>query len=395
MENNKAPKVPTIVPIRFNKNTIDGRGYDIVIGKNILANPERYLLPLLSRAKVAIVTDTHLAKIHLDGFAKTLEKAGIVFHTIILPAGEASKSFDNLELIVSRLLSFGIERTDSVIAFGGGVIGDITGFACSMVRRGCQFIQIPTTLLAQVDSSVGGKTAINTEHGKNLAGAFYQPQGVLTDITTLKSLPMRQRKAGYAEILKYGLLGNAGFFEWLDKDQTSGAKKPMGQAILDLEEKETIKAIEVSCRMKGQIVEEDEREHGRRALLNLGHTFGHALEGAFGFSDTLLHGEGVAIGMALAFEYGATHGMIDPAQSARVKSHLVKLDCPAHINDIKTSERLNADQLVELMMQDKKVVDGKLTLILPTAIGSTRIVKDAPVASVHAFWQKQLSQSNP
>jgi len=368
------------LPVRFNPST--PQQYDIIIGNNILKNPDKYLSPLLARAKVAIVTDEHVAAFQLEPFTNSLKEAGINFDTIIIPAGEESKKFKTLEMILSKLLAFGIERRDAVIALGGGVVGDITGFACSMLRRGCQFIQAPTTILAQVDSSVGGKTAINSTQGKNLIGAFYQPRAVFTDIDTLSTLPQRERRAGYAEIVKYGLLGDREFFEWLEKH---------GKDVLALEVQSISYAVRRSCEMKAQIVEADERENGKRALLNLGHTFGHALEGAYGFSSKLIHGEGVSIGMVLAFEYAAAHQQCPHSDVTLVKDHLQSVGCPTEITDIVDHHHLSADRLMELMMQDKKVEDGNLTLILPNAIGNAVIKKDIPTSSVHAFWKQHLT----
>ncbi len=379
------------VPVRFNTD-VTRAGYDIFIGQNIISQPEIFLAPLLKRPKIAIITDETIAQKYLPKFLLALSEANITFEVVTLPAGEASKSFAMLEMIVSKLLDFGIERSDSVLAFGGGVVGDITGFACSMLKRGCQFIQVPTTLLAQVDSSVGGKTAINTPQGKNLVGAFYQPRAVLTDIDTLKTLPLRQQKAGYAEIVKYGLLGDISFFEWLDETDPKTGKK-RGEMVLDLDENTVIHAIKKSCLMKAKIVAQDEKELGKRALLNLGHTFGHALEAVFGYSGKLLHGEAVSIGMKLAFDYAATHDMISHEQSQRVTNHLNSLGCYTEIADIEYTEHptgLSADKLMDIMMRDKKVEDGKLTLILPSAIGEARIVRDVPSTDIRSFWKKHL-----
>lgn len=370
----------TTVPISF--EPASPQDYDIIIGQNILSAPETYLNPIMTRRRVVIVTDENVEKVQLPRFTQALTRAGYSFDVITLAPGESTKSLATLEFILSKLLKLGIERKDFVIALGGGVVGDITGFACSMLRRGCGFIQAPTTLLAQVDSSVGGKTAINTEHGKNLVGAFYQPRIVLTDTDTLSTLPDREKRAGYAEVVKYGLLGDADFFTWLEKN---------GQHVLNLEPDTLSTAISKSCQMKAAIVAEDERETGKRALLNLGHTFGHALEAAYGYRGTLLHGEGVAIGMCMAFKFAADNNMCSSAEAERVAKHLKSVGCPTRVQDLEKNTALSADNLMPLMMQDKKVTDGELTLILPEKIGSAVIVNNVPQASVHRFWTQELN----
>jgi len=341
------------------------RGYDIVIGEDLLPKAGDYLTPHLKAKRVAIVTDENVYGLH----GKTLEAALSDYetHMIICPAGENQKSFDGLQAVLNALFKAGFDRNDTVVAFGGGVIGDLTGFAASVFKRGCQFIQIPTTLLSQVDSSVGGKTAINNEYGKNLIGAFYQPKLVLADTSVLKTLPERELKAGYAEVVKYGLLGDSGFFNWLDEN---------GQDVLDLKTDAIAQAVAVSCETKARIVAADERERGERALLNLGHTFAHALEIEAGYSGNLLHGEAVSAGMEMAFEFSAAQGLCAAEDAAKVKAHFKKLGLTS-IHDVATLLK-DAGTLLAHMDQDKKNEGGALTLILARAIGEAFVQKAAP-----------------
>ncbi|MEM9495568.1 MAG: 3-dehydroquinate synthase [Pseudomonadota bacterium] len=355
---------------------LGARRYDIHIGAGLLDQAGALIAPFLPRPRAVIVTDEHVAEAQGPRLLEGLRAAGIEAETIALPPGEQTKSFAELEALTSRLLDLEVERNDLIIALGGGVIGDLVGFAASILRRGCRFAQIPTSLLAQVDSAVGGKTAINTPQGKNLIGAFYQPSIVIADIDVLNTLPPRHVAAGYAEILKYGLIGDAAFYDWLEEN---------GAALLDGDAAARIHAVKVSCETKARVVVEDETERGARALLNLGHTFGHALEAAYGYSDRLLHGEGVAAGMGLAFDYAASTQMCAGADADRVKAHLRKVGLPADIQDLPEPENLNGEHLAQLMMQDKKVEQGALTLILPEKIGAAKICRDAPIASVRAF----------
>ncbi|MEL6791218.1 MAG: 3-dehydroquinate synthase [Pseudomonadota bacterium] len=359
--------------------------YPIHIGSGLMASIGDLLKPHLKRPRVSVVTEDRVNEAQGTALSANLAKAGIEAEAIIVPPGEGTKSFRTLAEVVRTLLDHGVERGDVVIAYGGGVIGDLTGFACSMVRRGCRFIQVPTTLLAQVDSAVGGKTAINVPEGKNLVGAFYQPDAVIADIDLLTSLPDRERRAGYAEIAKYGLLGDAEFFDWLE------AK---GLSVLANEPAATIEAVKKSCAMKAEIVAEDEREHGNRALLNLGHTFGHALEAAFGFSDALLHGEGVSLGMAMAFDYAVHEGLCPEADAMRVKTHLAAMGCPVTLAAVPAFAAarpgLSPDHLLDLMMQDKKVEQAQITLILPHKIGQAHIHRAASPETLRAFWARQL-----
>ena len=354
---------------------LSARSYDIIIGENVIKGAGQSLKPLLKNMRVGIVTDDCVAPLHLEALTDSLSKAGISSKAFILPAGEQTKSFEALEGLMSDLLDAGYERADYLIAFGGGVIGDLTGFAASILKRGCGFIQIPTTLLAQVDSAVGGKTAINARQGKNLIGAFYQPALVLSDIGVLSTLPERQLKAGYAEIVKYGLLGDAAFFEWLDDNAGK---------VLAADPKALSYAVAQSCRAKAAIVAQDEREHGRRALLNLGHTFGHALEAQAGYSGSLLHGEAVAAGMVMAFGYSAAQGLCSAQDAKRVNDHMAKHKL-TRFEDLPPAIISDADALMRHMSQDKKNSGGELTLILARAIGDSFIDKGADSAAVKAY----------
>lgn len=360
------------------------RSYNIAIGQNLIANAGGLVAPFLKRPFAVIVTDDNVAKVHLASLEKSLAAKGIETKSIILPAGEATKSYKYLAELCDGLLSAGVERRDIVIALGGGVIGDLTGFAASVLRRGVNFIQIPTSLLAQVDSSVGGKTGINSPLGKNLIGAFHQPIAVLADLDVLNTLPKRQRAAGYAEVAKYGLLGDAKFFEWLEENV---------DVIIDggNDVSATAHAVQTCCAMKARIVAEDETETGVRALLNLGHTFGHALEAATGYSDRLLHGEAVAIGMVQAFKFSEQLGVCAKGTHVRVTKHLERAGLPTHASEI-PGKLLPNEKLVELMRQDKKAVGGKLTFILAKSIGETYIAKGVAESEVMSFLEKDLNQ---
>ncbi|MDB2439709.1 3-dehydroquinate synthase [Hellea sp.] len=351
----------------MNSVTVDlgARSYDIVIGEDLLAQAGSLIGPHLKAKRVAVVTDENVYALH----GKTLEAALSAYetHMIVRPAGESQKSFDGLQAVLEALFKAGFDRNDTVIAFGGGVIGDLTGFAASTYKRGCQFIQIPTTLLSQVDSSVGGKTAINNEFGKNLIGAFYQPALVLADTSVLKTLPEREVKAGYAEVVKYGLLGDREFFDWLDTN---------GEDVLSLKPEAIAHAVAVSCKTKARIVAADERERGERALLNLGHTFAHALEIEAGYSGDLLHGEAVSAGMEMAFEFSAVQGLCSETDVKKVKSHFKQLGLTS-IKDVAPLLK-DAHKILSHMDQDKKNEGGALTLILARAIGEAFVQKSAP-----------------
>lgn len=380
--------VKTANPVAANPVTVGvalgDRAYDIIIGRGVLPSLGNRIAKLRPGARVAIVTDRTVAKNWLDQTEAALADAGIASSRIVVGEGEASKSYGVLQDVSEGLIAAKIERNDLVVALGGGVIGDLAGFAASIVRRGIDFVQVPTSLLAQVDSSVGGKTGINSPHGKNLVGAFHQPVLVVADTAVLDTLSPRQFRAGYAEVAKYGVLGDLAFFNWLDANH---AEIFSGGAARE-------HAIAMSCRAKAAIVARDERETGDRALLNLGHTFGHALEAATGFSDRLFHGEGVAVGMVLAAEFSARLNMIPVADAARVQRHLASVGLPTRLQDIAGFQQeglADADTLLALMGQDKKVKRGKLTFILLEQIGKAVIVNDVDPAKVRDFLQEKLS----
>lgn len=354
---------------------LGSRSYDIIIEQDALDRADAHLAGYARKGRMAVVTDANVAKAQLPRLATSLNRAGIAVDPIILPAGEQTKSWRHLEQLLDQLLALEIERGDHVVALGGGVIGDLVGFAASILKRGCHFIQVPTTLLAQVDSSVGGKTAINAKAGKNLIGSFYQPGLVLIDPSTLDSLPPRETRAGYAEVVKYGLIDDPDFFAWCESE---------GQRLLDGDGDAREYAIQRSVQAKAAIVADDEREtSGRRALLNLGHTFGHALEADTGFSDLLLHGEGVAAGMALAFRYSARLGICPASEAERVTAHLKKMGLPHDL----ASAHVTADgtALVAHMLHDKKMAAGTLPFLLARGIGRTFLSKDVVLDDVAAF----------
>lgn len=348
------------------------RSYDVLIGGGLLAQSGALISPLLERPRVFVLTDKNVARLHLDSLRDGLAAADITLEALALPAGEATKSWDGLTRASEWLLDQKVERRDVVVAFGGGVIGDLAGFAAAILRRGVRFVQIPTTLLAQVDSSVGGKTGINTRHGKNLIGAFHQPSRVLADIDVLGTLTSRDFLAGYGEVSKYGLLGDVDFFEWLERN---GPDLAAGDAA------KRITAVERSVQMKADIVARDETEQGDRALLNLGHTFCHALEAATGYSDRLLHGEGVAIGCALAFELSWRLGLCSQEDPSRVRAHLKTMGMKTDLRDI-PGELPSAEDLMALMAQDKKVVDGQLRFILAKGLGQAFVTSEVPKDAV-------------
>ena len=359
---------------------LEGREYDIHIGPGLLAQSGAFVGPLLSRPRVAIVADEHVADLHLTSLLKGLESQGISAVCMTLPQGEGTKSWPHFERVVEWLLEQRIERKDVVVAFGGGVIGDLVGFAAAVLRRGVRFVQVPTSLLAQVDSSVGGKTGINAPQGKNLIGAFHQPSMVLADTEVLGTLTERDYLAGYGEVVKYGLLGDSQFFQWLEANASRAATGDMSARIA---------AVKRSVEMKAEIVVRDETEQGDRALLNLGHTFCHALEAATGYSDRLLHGEGVAIGCALAFELSSRMGLCSQEDPSRVRAHLRDMKMKVDLSDIE-GELPDADALLDLMGQDKKVVDGKLRFILARGIGEAFVTSDVDPELVRDLLQEAL-----
>ena len=344
---------------------LDERSYDIHVGPGLLARAPELLKPF-RRGPVPVVTDANIAKLYPAAFAA--EDA----QTIVLEPGEATKSFAGLEKLTGELLRSGVDRGGLIVAFGGGVIGDLTGFAAGVLKRGIAFAQIPTTLLAQVDSSVGGKTAINAAEGKNLIGLFHQPKIVIADTDLLKTLPRRELLSGYAEVVKYGALGDRAFFEWLE---ANGAKALAGDSDA------MVQAVARSCRMKAAIVARDERETGERALLNLGHTFGHALEAATGYGARLLHGEGVAIGMALAFKLSVRLGLCPGQDAERFSRHLRTAGLPAAIADI-PGARPSAPELIAHMRHDKKARDGRIAFVLVHGIGEAFVTDDVPMEAV-------------
>jgi 3-dehydroquinate synthase len=360
---------------------LGARSYDIVIGRATLPSLGQRLAALRPGAKAAIVTDATVARHHLAAAESALALGRVGATVVTVPAGEGSKSFAVFEHVCEALIEARIERGDLVVALGGGVVGDLAGFAAAVIRRGLDYVQVPTTLLAQVDSSVGGKTAIDSRHGKNLVGAFHQPILVVADTALLDTLPARELAAGYAEVAKYGLLGDAAFFARLESDwREVFAGGPARE-----------QAIATSCRAKAVIVARDERETGDRALLNLGHTFGHAFEAAAGFSGALLHGEAIALGMVLAFEFSARRGLLPAAEAERVARHLAAVGLPTHLSAI-AGLLPDANQLMNLIAQDKKVQRGRLTFILARGIGKAFVAPDIDAAEVRAFLVEKLAE---
>ena len=360
---------------------LGARSYDVEIGPGLMAEAGAHIAPLLKRRRVCVLTDETVASLHLEALREGLAAGGITMQALALPPGEATKSWPHLERAVDWLLAEKVERNDIVVAFGGGVIGDLAGFAAAILRRGVRFVQIPTSLLAQVDSSVGGKTGINATHGKNLIGAFHQPSLVLADTSVLGTLTARDFLAGYGEVVKYGLLGDAAFFDWLEGQGPALAAGDMAARV---------EAVTRSVQMKADIVARDETEQGDRALLNLGHTFCHALEAATGYSDRLLHGEGVAIGCALAFELSARLGLCSQEDPSRVRAHLKAMGMKTDLADI-PGDLPGAAALVDLMAQDKKVVDGQLRFILARGIGQAFVTSDVPREAVLSVLEDALA----
>ena len=340
------------------KVDLKDRSYDIVIGPNLIGAAAKYITPLIKHKPVIIITDDNVAKHHLNNLVFALEADGMTHSVITLPPGESTKSFDEFKTIISAILDAKPERSSSLIAFGG-VIGDLVGFAASVILRGIDFFQIPTTLLAQVDSSVGGKTGINTHHGKNLIGTFYQPRIVLADTNVLETLPKREILSGYAEIVKYGLMGDKKFFEWLEIN---------GEALINGNEDLRRYAIMTSCCAKARFVKSDEKEFGSRALLNFGHTFGHALEANTGFGSKLLHGEAVAVGMIMAFDLSVLMGLCQKEDASRVRKHFLSIGLPTQMSDI-ANQNWESELILNYIARDKKVQNGKINFILTRGIG--------------------------
>ncbi len=369
-----------IVPV-----VLGSRSYDIVIGRGTIATLGTRIAQLRPGAKAFIVTDNNVAAHTMAAAQAALKRAGVASSRVTVAPGESSKSYRVFERVCEAILDAQIERGDLIIALGGGVIGDLAGFAAAVVRRGLDYVQVPTTLLAQVDSSVGGKTAIDSRHGKNLIGAFHQPILVVADTALLDTLPDREFRAGYAELVKYGLLGDVAFFSWLEAHWRDifGASSSRNSA--------REHAVAVACRAKAAIVARDERESGERALLNLGHTFGHALEAACGFSDRLLHGEAIAIGMVLAFEFSARRGLLSAAEAERVKRHLVAVGLPTGPSEI-PGPLPSVDRIMELIGQDKKVKRGMLTFILVRAVGSAFVEAGVDEREIRTFLNDKLAR---
>ena len=351
------------------------RSYDILIGPGLIAGAGQHLKPVLREPRVFIVTDEHVGRHYLAMLEASLAAAGIATTSIRLPPGERTKDFHHLAELAERLLSARVERRSLLLALGGGVIGDLVGFAASVLLRGIDFVQIPTTLLAQVDSSVGGKTGINTPQGKNLLGSFHQPRLVLADLDALSTLPRRELLAGYAEVVKYGLIGDPGFFDWLEGH---------GAAVIDGDLAARRHAVAVSCAAKAKVVGADERESGLRALLNLGHTFGHALEAECGYGEELLHGEAVAIGMVMAFELSARLGLCPMADAARVARHLASVGLPAGLESIE-GRSFTAERLIDHMRRDKKVDRGRIAFVLARGIGQAFLAPEVDLAEVEGL----------
>lgn len=359
------------------------RSYDIVAAPGVLEDAGARIAPLLKSKRVVIVTDSNVGPLYLDRLSGALAQNGIACESVMLPAGEATKSLSHFERLLEDILAMGIERGTALIALGGGVIGDITGFAASALLRGIDFIQVPTTLLSQVDSSVGGKTGINAKAGKNLIGAFHQPRLVLIDTESLNTLSKRELLAGYAEVVKYGLLGDVGFYDWLEEN---------GAALIEGDQDLRRGAILRSCAAKADVVAQDEREGGVRALLNLGHTFGHALEKECGYDGSLLHGEAVAIGMVMAFEFCAAQGLCPQEDAARAKAHLGAVGLPVDLSALPCQD-WTSDLLIKHMMKDKKVKDGKVTFVLVRGIGQAYLSREVEDGALAAYLDDLLLRS--
>jgi len=371
----------TRAPVRSVQVPLGSRAYEVLIGPGLLSKAGELIAARLGVPRCGIVTDENVARFHLPALEAALKRANLHAGSIVLKPGESTKSFRELAPLSERLLELGLERGDLVVAFGGGVMGDLAGFAAAILRRGVRFVQIPTTLLAQVDSSVGGKTGIDTPQGKNLIGAFHQPSLVIADTDTLHTLPDREMRAGYAEVAKYGLLGDAAFFAWLEQSWRS---------IFAFEDAALTRAIETSIKAKAGIVGRDETEQGERALLNLGHTFGHAFEAWCGYSDRLLHGEGIAIGMAIAVRFSEALGLCAPGASKRVAAHFEAVGLPTRIADI-PGAKPDVEALMRLMAQDKKVRRGKLTFILVRGIGEAFVTSDVAEERVREFLTGEIA----
>ncbi|MCG7393604.1 3-dehydroquinate synthase [Microvirga sp. ACRRW] len=369
---------PITVPV-----PLGDRAYDILVGRGLIETAGSRIAALGARA-AAIVTDEHVGPLYAHSLAHALQANGLRTSIITLPPGEATKSYASLERVCDAVLEAKIERGDLVVALGGGVIGDLAGFAAAVVRRGVRFVQVPTSLLSQVDSSVGGKTGINSRHGKNLVGAFHQPSLVLADTALLDTLPPREMRAGYAEVVKYGLIDDAGFFAWCEENWTGIFEGGP----------ERNEAVAQSCRAKAAVVVRDEHETGDRALLNLGHTFGHALERITRYdSARLVHGEGVAIGLNLAFRFSAALGLCTLSDAERIEAHLKDVGLPTRLSHVPGGCG-TVDELLDAMAQDKKVKGGSLTFILARGIGQSFIAPGIEAEKVRAFLMSEINASS-
>jgi 3-dehydroquinate synthase len=358
------------------------RGYEILVGEGLLGEAGRLIGPFLREPRAFIVTDERVADLHLLGLSRALENEGIAAHPVVLPPGEGSKDFAHLERLIGALLDEHIERGSLILALGGGVIGDLAGFTAAILLRGVDFVQLPTTLLAQVDSAVGGKTGINTRHGKNLVGSFHQPRLVLADIDTLSTLPRREFLAGYSEVVKYGLINDPDFFSWLDGHAS---------AIRDGARAARRRAVVTSCAAKAAIVVRDERESGERALLNFGHTFGHALEAECGYSAEMLHGEAVAMGMCLAFDLSVQLGLCPMEDADRVRRHLAVVGLPTGFEAF--PQRIwDPDRLIGHMRQDKKVAGGKIAFVLVHGIGQAFLHREVEIEEVRKLLAEAIAE---
>ncbi len=356
------------------------RSYDIVIGSGLLHEAGNLIAPHLRRPRAVIVADAAVAGLYLEPLTQSLRASDVVVDHVLIPSGEESKSFAELQRLCETLLRLGIDRSSALIALGGGVVGDLTGFAASMLLRGIDFIQVPTTLLAQVDSSVGGKTAIDCAAGKNLVGSFHQPRLVVADTKTLDSLPARELRGGYAEVVKYGFIRDRSFFDWLEAH---------GAEILRGDNDKRIEAIFASCRHKAEVVAADEKETGERALLNFGHTFAHALEAETGFGATLLHGEAVSIGMVMAFDFSVRLGLCPAAEAALARRHLIALGLPVDLSGLR-QQKWDRDALLMRMARDKKALAGKFAFVLTKGIGKAFFTTDIPRQEIAAFLDSVL-----
>ena len=359
---------------------LGARSYDVVVGTGLIHDTGRLLAPLLPGRSAVVITDRTVADLYLDATLRALRDGGFASSDLVVEAGEHSKDLGTLGDVLESILSRRIERSTVLVALGGGVVGDLTGFAASILLRGVPFVQIPTTLLAQVDSGVGGKTGVNSTHGKNLIGTFYQPKLVLADVGTLATLPVRERRAGYAEVVKYGLIDDPAFFAWLERN---------GPALIDGDPDMLRAAVAHSCRAKARIVAADERESGSRALLNLGHTFAHALEAEVGYDGSLLHGEAVAYGIVLAHRLSASLGLCSDEDVSRVAAHFHAVGLPSEATAL-PAFRWDAPQLIERMKRDKKVQDGQMTFVLTRGIGRAFLSKDVPSEALSALLDQAL-----